>query len=443
MVNRDEAVNLLTANPDHNLAKTIELERQQVELLARLNALIDALSRVDAHLATALESNELVQALGQALKRLGMNCLIALLEPETHSLVVHYLSIEPSALARLDELVGDQVIGLHLPRRQFGIYDQLIECQHPLYVTDGMSVIAPLLPGLSPSALERAGGLVGVTPDSRAAYLRMSVGEGVQGVMSVWGEDLWESDLPALSVFAGQAATALDNARLRDEVRDLRERLKRLVRRLVSAQEEERQRISRELHDEAGQALTALKISLELIRADLSAELQPFRHRLGEASVLVDRTLEQIHWISQGLRPPILDAIGLNQALESYCRDFTQRTRLSVDYHGLELAELSGVVSISIYRFLQEALTNVAKHARAKRVQVMLLNGADTLKLIVEDDGQGFDPNAGIPSIGKPAGLGLIGLRERFEFLGGQLKIESHPGLGARLVASIPLSEVE
>jgi len=222
--------------------------------------------------------------------------------------------------------------------------------------------MALLLPDVPRSTQEQSSWLIGVTPDTRVAFLPMKMGEWLLGVMCIWGTDLCETDLPALSLFADQTTLALENARLAEQVRVLRDRLKRLVRQLIAAQEEERQRVSRELHDEAGQALTALKISLELIRADLPQELEIFRLKLSEASALVERTLTHIHFLAQDLRPPILDAIGLNRMLESYCRDFAQRTRLSIEYHGSELAKLSGVVSIACYRFLQEALTNVAKH---------------------------------------------------------------------------------
>jgi AmiR/NasT family two-component response regulator len=131
---------------------------------------------------------------------------------------------------------------------------------------------------------------------------------------------------------------------------EVEQRLERLAQQVVSAQEEERQRVSRELHDEAGQALTALKISLELARSDLPDGSDVLYQRVGEAIALTDATIEQIRLLAQGLRPPALDTIGLNAAQESFCRDFAQRTQLSVDYAGVELRPTPVVFGLSYAR---------------------------------------------------------------------------------------------
>jgi len=227
-----------------------------------------------------------------------------------------------------------------------------------------------------------------------------------------------------------------ERKRVFDQVRAGRERLAWLTQQVVSAQEEERQRLSRELHDEAGQALTALKISLELIQSDLPEEAGSLRHRLSEAVALTETTTEQIRLLAHDLRPPALDTVGLNYTLEGLCRDFAERTQLSVDYVGAELPALPEAANICLYRFLQEALTNVAKHAQASQVRVGLHCDAETVSLSVEDDGKGFDEQSGMS-----AGIGLLGMRERIELLGGKLDIESRSGQGTRLVARIPLQK--
>ncbi len=226
--------------------------------------------------------------------------------------------------------------------------------------------------------------------------------------------------------------------RAEEELRASRERLRRLTQQTVSAQEEERQRLSRALHDEAGQALTALKISLELIQEDLPLESGLLRQRIGDAAALTTTTMEQIRLLAQDLRPPALDAVGLGPTLQGFCRDFAKRTQLSIDYLGLELPMLPEAVNICLYRFLQEALTNVAKHACANQVCVALRHDAETVSLSVEDDGRGFDGQARLSVSGWPMGIGLLGMQERLESLGGRLEIESRPGQGTRLVAHLP-----
>jgi PAS domain S-box-containing protein len=240
---------------------------------------------------------------------------------------------------------------------------------------------------------------------------------------------------------ADPLAIAIQNARLFDEVLTGREQLQVLSQRLIEAQETERRRVSRDLHDEAGQSLTALKISLELIQADLRAESEKSHQSLQEAMTLANETLERIRLLAQGLRPPELDVVGLNPTLKDHCHDFAEQARLSIEYAGAELPDLPDAVTICFYRVLQEALTNVAKHAHANHVWVALRCDADTLSLSVEDDGQGFDVPSEVSVARQPRGIGLVGMRERLELLGGRLEIKSQPGRGTRLVAYAPREE--
>jgi signal transduction histidine kinase len=238
---------------------------------------------------------------------------------------------------------------------------------------------------------------------------------------------------------ATQAAIAIQNARWVSELRASREQLRLLAERVVSAQEEERQRVSRELHDEAGQSLTALKMSLELLRADLPADLESANQSLSEAIELTDQTMEHIRLLAHGLRPPALDTLGLNAAVEGQCLEFTNRSGLEVRYEGCDLPRLADATAISLYRFVQEALTNVAKHAEASQVQVSLCCEGDQLRLTIVDDGRGFASAEEAGQSDASVGMGLIGMEERMALLQGALTIESEPGKGTRLIAAVPL----
>jgi PAS domain S-box-containing protein len=218
-------------------------------------------------------------------------------------------------------------------------------------------------------------------------------------------------------------------------------RLRALTRDIVSTQEEERRRVSRELHDEAGQALTALKLSLQSIQSDLPVDSGTYRQQLGEAVTLTDTTLEQIRMLAQDLRPPALEAAGLNATLEGLCREFAHRTQIQVSYSGVQLSGLAGPASICIYRFLQEALTNAARHGHATRIQVCLEKGVEEATLSVQDNGQGFDPNRVLASRDAPKSMGLIGMQERLMIVHGQLEILSRPGQGARLIAHVSMEQ--
>lgn len=251
-----------------------------------------------------------------------------------------------------------------------------------------------------------------------------------------------------LTILASQAAMAIENTQLFDSQRraravaeQQRERLRELTQRLVTAQEDERLRISRELHDEAGQALTSLKISLDLLRSGLPAEQESLRARLADVAGLADETMETLRTLAHDLRPPGLDAFGLNVALEGLCYDFSARTALPVRYHGLDLPELPTAVALSMYRLVQEALTNIAKHAEATQVEVNVARGDGQLELSIADNGKGFPAEADAPR--QRGGIGLVSMRERAELLGGTLDIETSPGQGTRLIARIPLEHAE
>ena len=248
-----------------------------------------------------------------------------------------------------------------------------------------------------------------------------------------------DDELALLRGLADQAAQAVVTAQLFEQVRMSRERLRRLTRQVVSAQEEERRRLSRELHDEAGQALTGLEISLKLIDADLPSSPSGLRQRLADAIALTGTTMDQIRLLAQDLRPPALDAVGLNLTLEGYCRGFAARTGLAVDYAGMEVPEVSDTINITLYRVLQEALTNVVKHAHARQVRVALGYAVGTLMLLIVDDGRGFDKQALAPGSRPATGIGLIGMQERVELLGGRLEIDAGRRHGTRLAAYVPL----
>jgi signal transduction histidine kinase len=142
--------------------------------------------------------------------------------------------------------------------------------------------------------------------------------------------------------------------------------------------------------------------------------------------------------LAHGLRPPALDTIGLNLTMEALFRDFAERTQLLIQYTGCDVGEISDAMNICLYRVLQEALTNIVKHAAARRVDASLTCADGNVKLIVIDDGRGFAANAQHLHDQLP-GIGLLGMRERLELLGGGLDMDSTPGQGLRLTATLPL----
>lgn len=263
----------------------------------------------------------------------------------------------------------------------------------------------------------------------------------IQGAFSLFSKrPAFNGEQRAFYVTLGQQiGVAINNARLYAEVLNRGERLQQLAQRVISVQEEERHRVSSELHDEAGQALTALMLSLEMTKSTLPSTMESVRESIEEAVELTGETMEHIRLLAHDLRTPSLDTIGLGPTLEGLCSDFGSRSLLEISYHGVELPDLPGMAAISLYRVAQEALTNVVRHSGASAVEVILSQENGEVMLTVADNGVGFDPQAAFYQASD--GIGLPGLRERMETLGGRLEVRSAPGEGTRVIAHVPLTD--
>jgi two-component system sensor histidine kinase UhpB len=250
-----------------------------------------------------------------------------------------------------------------------------------------------------------------------------------------------ENDLRLLQSLANQAAIALDNARLFEQVQVGRDRMRRLARQMVSAQEEERRYISQELHDELGQALTGIAFDLAAIEEELGPELAPaIKNRLAAARSLADQVDESVSEIALDLRPYMLDDLGLLPTLRWYTNRYTKRLEIEVEMEAIGLEErLPPQVETALYRAVQEALTNVAKHAQANGVRIRLERKEAAVVAFIEDDGQGFDVEKIAGPRAPERGAGLLGMQERVTILGGSFHIQSHPGQGTRLTIEIPI----
>jgi signal transduction histidine kinase len=208
------------------------------------------------------------------------------------------------------------------------------------------------------------------------------------------------------------------------------------LRHLNETMENEAKRIARALHDESGQLLTVVHIALE----DLARDLPPSHEaRLNKIRAGLDQIEEQLRRVSHELRPPILDDMGLFPAVQFLAEGVAKRAKLNIKVEGFTNARLAPPVETAAYRIVQESLTNVAKHARAKHVVVRVQAEPKTgVQCSVQDDGIGFDLSA-VSGVGAQRGLGLLGMRERVKALGGSLEINSSEGKGTELLIQIPL----
>jgi signal transduction histidine kinase len=209
-------------------------------------------------------------------------------------------------------------------------------------------------------------------------------------------------------------------------------RLREVAGRAVEATELERQRVARELHDGAGQTLTAIRLSLQVLAATVGSQDQAGA-RLSDAERLVDELIDEIRRIAMDLHPAALDRLGLSQGLAELCSGVAARTKLAVRFQCDLAGRLPAAVESSCYRVVQECLTNVVRSAEARSVAVVLERVGAELTVRVTDDGRGFDPSA--PRVG----LGLRGMGDRAALLGGTLSIESAPGRGTTVEVKLPI----
>ena len=212
-----------------------------------------------------------------------------------------------------------------------------------------------------------------------------------------------------------------------------REKLSEMAERLVSAQEEERLRISRELHDDLGQALTTHLLAIRNLQGDLSIPVVTMFESLENLYQQSYEIFVKIRRLAHDLRPPVLDTLGLKLSLETYCREFTARTHLPITLEiDPALPDFIDVYNVILYRVLQEALTNIAKHAQASRVWVELNVEDSTINLVVQDNGRGLQPT-------ENKGIGITGMQERLSLVGGKLLLHSPSEGGTILSASLPM----
>jgi PAS domain S-box-containing protein len=222
------------------------------------------------------------------------------------------------------------------------------------------------------------------------------------------------------------------------ERRQAEERIRGLMGRLIGVQEDERRRIARDLHDHFGQQLAGLSLKLEML-ARLAGDA-PQETVVAEAQAIIAKLDRDLDFFTWELRPAALDDLGLVVALGEYVREWSANFGISAEFHttGLDSSRLAYELETSLYRITQETLTNVYKHAHAGRVGVMLERHASQVRLVVEDDGRGFDVRE-VGSGGTDRGIGLIGMRERAALVGGTLDIESAPGKGTTIFVKVPI----
>ena len=269
-----------------------------------------------------------------------------------------------------------------------------------------------------------------------AVFLTKPIAQLAQAARAVgtsefrWKPPIWAKDeIGSLGVTFSEMS---------EELKQKEEMRTQLLAKVISTQEAERKRIARELHDETGQSLASLMVGLRLIED--SSDITEIREKIAELREVAALTMDEVHHLAAELRPSLLDDLGLVDAIQRYTKEYSVKMNINIGSHVSSLSEqhLSPEIELSAFRIIQEALTNIAKHAEAKTVSVVLTSRDSSLVIIVEDDGKGFDVNRVMASA-NDRWLGLFGMYERASLIGGKLVIESQPETGTTVFLEVPL----
>lgn len=222
------------------------------------------------------------------------------------------------------------------------------------------------------------------------------------------------------------------------EARRMQQRLRHLSHQVLSAQEEERKEISRELHDEIVQTLTGINVQLATLKIESGVSKRSFSKHISYTQRLVEKSVDIVHQFARDLRPTLLDDLGLIPAMHAYMKGFKTRTGLHVAFSTFAGVErMSNDKRTVLYRVSQAALVNISQHAQATNVSVVIKELHNAVLMLIKDDGRSFDVHRVLDSR-KNKRLGLIGMRERVEMVGGTFSVESTPGIGTTISATIP-----
>ena len=309
-----------------------------------------------------------------------------------------------------------------------------------LNAVEPLNAVGPLRTGLCPAAgyLQEDGLIFHACVPLKSKDVAL----GVMSVAGVATSDLWmftEDSLDTLTAIGRQIGIAIENASLYEELRQKEVLRRQLLEREITLREQERKRIARDLHDQTGQRLTSMIMTLSLLEEAVPAP--EVRARVRDLRDTAAQVLKEVRDLALHLRPSLLDDLGLLAALRHYLKRYQNRYRLIVDFQplGLDGKRLPPDVETTLFRITQQALTNVARHAQAHSVTVLLEHREPSVQLIVEDDGKGFDLAQVMDSRPHEGNLGLYCMRERVSLIGGTLTIESTPGRGTAVFVRIPV----
>jgi signal transduction histidine kinase len=406
--------------------------RRSLEETARGQRLLLALSQAAQAVQRARTPDQVYHTIGEEVTRLGYHAIAFSLTDDRERLDLSHLTFKPAPLQAAEKLSGLAAQDFRFAVRPGGSYDKVLTEGQAAFFQDVVELMAESLPRLARPLVGQVAAMLGL---EQAICVPLTAGGDPHGLLIVTGSDLREADLPAMSAFAHQAAIAVENARLYEAERAAREQLHDLASYLQAAREEERAHIAREIHDEFGQVLTALKIDLSWLSKRLPTDKPILAQKASAMSDLIDSTIQTVRHVVTELRPGLLDDLGLAAAIEWQAQEFAERTGMDCELHlGDQDIALDRDLATAIFRIFQETLTNVVRHAEATVVGVRLEDQPEELVLTVWDNGKGLIQS----EVSDPKSLGLVGMRERARSWGGQVVFEGVPGRGTTVTVRMP-----
>ncbi len=409
----DDDIGKVAASVNTMLDRLVETQRS----LGEANQRLEVMNRVAMAAGREQELPEVLDAILQGFEHLGLDRgWIYLRDADTGAFyLAHQRNMPAEALAHLTAQE-------HAP--------ELCACQSDLI---GVGLDHAML-RTSCRRLSRASG------DEAARHISIPLvarGQAL-GVVNLWCPTSYvpgAADLDLLTATGAQAAEIVSNAWLRARLVEKEAARRALLESLVRTQEAERSRLARELHDGAGQTLTTLLVRLKALERRANGEQQD---DLSKLQALVADSIEQVRDLSYQLRPATLEEFGLARALEHLVNETVRQAGLEVVTNLSVRRNVPAEIQTALYRIAQEGLANILKHAHAWRVEVELLETPFGVALRIEDNGRGFDPSSVAQRVDRPH-LGLIGMQERVELLGGTLTVEAAPGAGTSVQVRIPI----
>jgi signal transduction histidine kinase len=420
---------LLLGNLKANYAQIEE----QAQTLKRQAAEREILLKISRELSGTLDSDRILQiATKEAAQALGVDrCTVLLASPEEGSYTIRFIYAGGGEL--VTGLLGHKFFA-HNHAEEKEVYEKKKPASIPnIY----------LLPDKDPVKEHCMKEGIKSVLMSPMLHGKKLVGFFILSTMKDF-KTFTREEIRLAQTIANQVAVAIENARLLELVRRSSGDLKTLSVQLINVQEGERKKIAQELHDEVGQTLFAMKMNLEMTKKNLPQnldELENINNRLTDTENLLSQTIERVRNLTTDLRPSMLDDFGLLPALNWYVDSFSKRTNIRVYLKTKNFKlRLSSEIEITFYRIIQEALINVAKHAHATEISILLARENSFASLSVEDNGIGFDvKKATFPK----DRLGLFSIKERVGLLNGEFEISSKPNKGTKLNVKIPLTETQ